>query len=72
MAELVPAVLELAKHAKDVGIGLTIDSEEAHRLRDVAGDFRSGCIATPRSNGWDGFGVALQTYQRRGGTVCVS
>ncbi|MGI9248404.1 MAG: proline dehydrogenase family protein, partial [Woeseiaceae bacterium] len=32
MAELVPSVLELAIHAKGVGIGLTIDSEEAHRL----------------------------------------
>ena len=39
MAELVPAVIELAKHAKDVGIGLTIDSEEAHRFEMWLGIF---------------------------------
>ena len=32
MKELVPEVLELARRAKKVGIGLTIDSEEADRM----------------------------------------
>ena len=68
MAELVPAVLELAKHAKEVGIGLTIDSEEAHRLEMWLGIFervyRDKALA-----GWDGFGLAVQTYQRRGRDV---
>ncbi|MEJ2298997.1 MAG: bifunctional proline dehydrogenase/L-glutamate gamma-semialdehyde dehydrogenase PutA, partial [Woeseiaceae bacterium] len=65
MAELVPNVLELARHAKDIGIGLTIDSEEAHRfdlwLRIFERIYRDRSL-----DGWDGFGVALQTYQRRG------
>src|SRR5210317_421786 len=65
MAELVPAVIELAKHAKDVGIGLTIDSEEAHRFEMWLGIFER-VYRDPSLNGWDGFGVALQTYQRRG------
>ena len=65
MAELVPAVLELAKHAKDVGIGLTIDSEEAHRL-EMWLDIFERVYRDPALDGWDGFGVALQTYQRRG------
>ncbi len=65
MAELVPAVLELAKHAKDVGIGLTIDSEEAHRLEMWLGIFER-VYRDPALSGWEGFGVALQTYQRRG------
>ena len=65
MAELVPAVLELAKHAKDVGIGLTIDSEEAHRLEMWLGIFER-VYRDPALDGWEGFGVALQTYQRRG------
>ena len=65
MAELVPVVLELAKHAKDVGIGLTIDSEEAHRLEMWLGIFER-VYRDPALNGWEGFGVALQTYQRRG------
>ncbi|MDJ0709855.1 MAG: bifunctional proline dehydrogenase/L-glutamate gamma-semialdehyde dehydrogenase PutA [Woeseiaceae bacterium] len=66
MAELVPAVLDLAKHAKDVGIGLTIDSEEAHRFEMWLNIFEA-VYRDPALGGWDGFGVALQTYQRRGG-----
>ena len=66
MDELVPAVLELAKHAKDVGIGLTIDSEEAHRFEMWLNIFER-VYRDPALNGWEGFGVALQTYQRRGG-----
>ncbi len=65
MSELVPAVLELARHARDTGIGLTIDSEEAHRfdlwLRIFEQVYRDDSL-----KGWDGLGVALQTYQRRG------
>jgi len=65
MAELVPAVLDLAKHAKEIGIGLTIDSEEAHRLEMWLGIFER-VYRDPALDGWEGFGVALQTYQRRG------
>ena len=65
MAELVPEVLELAKHAKDIGIGLTIDSEEAHRFEMWLGIFER-IYRDPSLKGWDGLGVALQTYQRRG------
>ena len=65
MADLVPAVLELAQHARDTGIGLTIDSEEAHRfeiwLRIFERVYRHASLKD-----WDGLGVALQTYQRRG------
>ncbi|MCG8369783.1 MAG: bifunctional proline dehydrogenase/L-glutamate gamma-semialdehyde dehydrogenase PutA [Proteobacteria bacterium] len=65
MAELVPAVLELAQHARDIGIGLTIDSEEAHRFEMWLNIFEA-VYRDPSLNGWDGLGVALQTYQRRG------
>jgi RHH-type proline utilization regulon transcriptional repressor/proline dehydrogenase/delta 1-pyrroline-5-carboxylate dehydrogenase len=65
IAELVPAVIELARHAKDVGIGLTIDSEEAHRFEMWLGIFEK-VYRDPALKGWDGLGVALQTYQRRG------
>jgi RHH-type proline utilization regulon transcriptional repressor/proline dehydrogenase/delta 1-pyrroline-5-carboxylate dehydrogenase len=65
MAELVPNVLELAQHAKDIGIGLTIDSEEAHRFEMWLEIFER-IYRDPSLDGWDGFGVALQTYQRRG------
>ena len=65
MAELVPAVLELAQHAKDIGIGLTIDSEEAHRYEMWLNIFER-VYRDSSLKGWDGLGVALQTYQRRG------
>jgi RHH-type proline utilization regulon transcriptional repressor/proline dehydrogenase/delta 1-pyrroline-5-carboxylate dehydrogenase len=65
MSELVPAVIELAQHAKDIGIGLTIDSEEAHRYEMWLNIFER-VYRDPSLKGWDGLGVALQTYQRRG------
>ncbi len=65
MAELVPDVLELARHAKEIGIGLTIDSEEAHRFEMWLEIFER-VYRDPSLRDWDGFGVALQTYQRRG------
>ena len=62
--ELVPRVIELAAHAKESGIALTVDAEEADRLElslDLfAAVFRDGALS-----GWDGLGLALQTYQRR-------
>ena len=64
MDELVPSVLELAKHAKDVGIGLTIDSEEASRL-ELWLDIFERVYRDKALDGWDGFGLAVQTYQRR-------
>ncbi|MGB5489651.1 MAG: bifunctional proline dehydrogenase/L-glutamate gamma-semialdehyde dehydrogenase PutA [Woeseiaceae bacterium] len=64
MDELVPSVLELAKHAKEVGIGLTIDSEEASRL-ELWLDIFDRVYRDKALDGWDGFGLAVQTYQRR-------
>jgi len=66
MKELVPEVLELAVHAKKIGIGLTIDSEEADRLEMWLNIFEA-VYRDPMLDGWDGFGLAAQTYLRRGG-----
>ncbi len=65
MTELVPEVLELAIHAKKIGIGLTIDSEEADRLEMWLNIF-AAVYREPALDGWDGFGLAVQTYMRRG------
>jgi len=64
MKELVPEVLKLAIHAKNIGIGLTIDSEEADRL-EMWLDIFEAVYRDPTLNGWDGFGLAVQTYMRR-------
>lgn len=64
LAELVPRVLKLAEAAKAASIPMTIDAEEADRLElsleVVAGVFRSPSLA-----GWNGFGLAVQAYQKR-------
>ena len=64
MKELVPEVLELAQHAKSINIGLTIDSEEADRMEMWLNIFEA-VYRDPSLDGWDGFGLAVQTYTRR-------
>ncbi len=64
MAELTPKVLELAQLAMRNGIGMTVDAEESDRLElslDVIGDV----FAHPSLEGWNGFGLAVQAYQKR-------
>jgi len=68
MDELVPRVTELARHAKQSGIGLTIDSEEADRL-EISLDIFAAVYRDTALKGWDGLGFALQTYQRRARTA---
>jgi len=63
-AELAPRVLDLARRAKDKGIGLTIDSEEADRLEPTL-DVIAAVAADPSLAGWDGLGYAVQAYQKR-------
>jgi RHH-type proline utilization regulon transcriptional repressor/proline dehydrogenase/delta 1-pyrroline-5-carboxylate dehydrogenase len=68
MAELAPNVAELALHAKDVGIGLTIDSEEADRLEITLQVFDRVYRDTGLA-GYEGLGLAVQTYQRRASDI---
>lgn len=65
MAELVPRLLILAEAAAAGDIGMTIDSEEADRL-DVSLDVIEALSCAPSLAGWDGLGVAVQAYQKRG------
>src|SRR6202045_2024454 len=65
LAEMSPVLLELARHARRVGIGLTIDAEEADRL-DLSLDLLEGLALAPDLAGWDGLGLAVQAYQKRG------
>src|SRR5690606_6292115 len=58
----------LAVLARDHGIGLTVDAEEAARLEPtldvVARVFGDRALA-----GWDGLGLAVQAYQKRAPAV---
>ncbi|HEV7372357.1 bifunctional proline dehydrogenase/L-glutamate gamma-semialdehyde dehydrogenase PutA [Arenibaculum sp.] len=64
MAELLPRVKELALAAKTAGIHLTIDAEEADRL-DISLDLIEAVFSDPALDGWEGFGLAVQAYQKR-------
>src|SRR5690606_28544249 len=64
MNELVPRLKTLAVAAKNVGIGFTIDAEEADRL-DLSLDVIDALSADRDLAGWDGLGLAVQGYQKR-------
>ncbi len=62
--ELVPRLVSLAKAAKEQNIGMTIDAEEADRL-DLSLDIIEKVFTNPELEGWEGFGLAVQAYQKR-------
>src|SRR3954453_5301898 len=68
MKELVPRVLDLARQAKSHDLNFTIDAEEAHRL-ELSLELIGKVLADPSLAGWDGFGLAVQAYQKRAGAV---
>ncbi len=68
MTELVPLTLKLANQAKDAGMGLNIDAEEADRL-DLSLDVIEAVLRYPSLAGWDGFGVVVQAYGKRASYV---
>ncbi|MGD9836503.1 MAG: bifunctional proline dehydrogenase/L-glutamate gamma-semialdehyde dehydrogenase PutA [Afipia sp.] len=68
MSELVPRVLDLARRAKTHGMNFTVDAEEADRL-ELSLDVIGAVFADPSLAGWDGFGLAVQAYQKRAGAV---
>jgi len=68
LAELAPRVLELARIAKGHDLNFTVDAEEADRL-ELSLDVIGSVLADPSLAGWDGFGLAVQAYQKRAEAV---
>jgi RHH-type proline utilization regulon transcriptional repressor/proline dehydrogenase/delta 1-pyrroline-5-carboxylate dehydrogenase len=64
MKELAPGILELAQLAKSYGIGFTIDAEEADRL-ELSLDLIEATFSDASLAGWEGYGLAVQAYQKR-------
>src|ERR1700742_5024501 len=68
LRELVPRLIDLAQRAKSFDLNLTVDAEEADRLElsleGIAASFSDASLA-----GWDGFGLAIQAYQKRASAV---
>ena len=68
LAELVPDLRALARRARDHALNFTVDAEEADRL-ELTLDVLAATVADPDLRGWDGFGLAVQTYQKRAPAV---
>jgi RHH-type proline utilization regulon transcriptional repressor/proline dehydrogenase/delta 1-pyrroline-5-carboxylate dehydrogenase len=74
-AAMVPVIRDLAIKARDADIHFTIDAEEAERL-ELSLDIIEELVADddlfrrPDGSRWEGFGLAVQAYQKRGVAVC--
>lgn len=64
ISELPPKLLALACLARDFGIALTVDAEESERL-DLSMDVMEAVFTDDSLSGWNGFGLAVQSYQKR-------
>ena len=62
--EIADSVLTLARQARAVGMGFSIDAEEADRL-DLSLDIIEAVLADDALAGWDGFGIVVQAYGKR-------
>ncbi|HEV7716691.1 MAG TPA: proline dehydrogenase family protein, partial [Steroidobacteraceae bacterium] len=62
--ELGPRLHALVKLARDSGIGLTVDAEEAERL-ELSLLLIDSVLGSELLAGYAGFGLAVQAYQRR-------
>jgi RHH-type proline utilization regulon transcriptional repressor/proline dehydrogenase/delta 1-pyrroline-5-carboxylate dehydrogenase len=66
--ELAPKLLELARKARDHDLNFTVDAEEADRL-ELTLDVIAAVLADASLRGWEGFGLAVQAYQKRASAV---
>ena len=64
LAELTPRLLDLARLAKEHDLQFTVDAEEADRL-ELSLEVIGAVLDDPSLGGWDGFGLAVQAYQKR-------
>jgi RHH-type transcriptional regulator, proline utilization regulon repressor / proline dehydrogenase / delta 1-pyrroline-5-carboxylate dehydrogenase len=71
LAAVIPVVRELALKASKADVHFTIDAEEADRL-ELQMDVFEALLADDGlfANGWSGFGIAIQAYQKRAAPLC--
>ena len=62
--ELVPRLIDLARRARTYELNFTVDAEEADRL-ELSLDVIAATLGDASLAGWDGFGLAIQAYQKR-------
>ena len=68
LKELTPKLLDLARMAKKHELNFTVDAEEADRL-ELSLEIIAATLRDPSLANWDGFGLAVQAYQKRSGAV---
>jgi len=70
-AAMLPVLRGLALKASAADVHFTIDAEEADRL-ELSLDIFEALLAddTLFANGWAGFGLAIQAYQKRAAPLC--
>jgi len=64
LRELYPVIEQLVREARDAGIGVTLDAEEAERL-ELSLLLVDRLLASEVTRGYAGFGLAVQAYQKR-------
>src|ERR1700726_4371031 len=64
LKELVPRLIELAQLARDGDLQFTVDAEEADRL-ELSLEIIAAVLGDASLRDWDGFGLAVQAYQKR-------
>jgi len=64
LAELGPRLESLALTARQSGIAMTVDAEEADRL-ELSLQLVDRLLDAPALAGWDGLGLAVQAYSKR-------
>lgn len=62
--DIVSKLLHLCKIAAAKNFTLTVDAEESDRL-EISLDIIAQVALSPELKGWDGFGLAVQAYDRR-------
>jgi RHH-type proline utilization regulon transcriptional repressor/proline dehydrogenase/delta 1-pyrroline-5-carboxylate dehydrogenase len=62
--EVTPRLIALAQLAKAHDLQFTVDAEEADRL-ELSLEVVGAVLADASLAGWDGFGLAVQSYQKR-------
>jgi RHH-type proline utilization regulon transcriptional repressor/proline dehydrogenase/delta 1-pyrroline-5-carboxylate dehydrogenase len=71
VAAVLPVARELALKASKADVHFTIDAEEADRL-ELQMDVFEALLTDDElfANGWGGFGIAIQAYQKRARPLC--
>lgn len=62
--EIAAKLKQLCMLAKQYDIGLTVDAEESERL-EISLDIIEAVFSDPDLGDWNGFGLAVQAYQKR-------